>query len=66
MRLVEARSRRLRFRYAVERIGEGGDRTPLAAGETVHVPTTPAGRATRLPERWLGVVAALVEAGSEG
>jgi len=61
VRLVEARSRRLRFAYGVDRIEEGGARTPLAAGTTVHVPTTPAGRATRLPERWFAVIAPLAE-----
>ena len=53
-----ARSRLLRFDYVLARAGDDG---PLATGTSVHVPTDPRGRAVRLPETWLGPIAALVE-----
>jgi acyl-CoA thioester hydrolase len=60
VRLVESRSRRLRFEYRVDRLDEDGGRTPLAHGSTTHVPTTATGRATRLPEAWLQAIAPLL------
>ena len=62
VRLVELRSRRLRFAYRIERLEDDGGRTHLASGVTVHVPTTSAGRATRLPADWLAAIAPLVDA----
>ena len=52
VRLVEARSRRLRFDYRVER-ADGPERVALALAETLHVPTDADGRAVRLPDGWL-------------
>ncbi|MBW6456075.1 MAG: acyl-CoA thioesterase [Trueperaceae bacterium] len=52
VRLLEARSRRLRFGYRVER-GDCGGRVTLALAETLHVPTAASGRAVRLPAPWL-------------
>jgi len=66
VRLTEARSRRLRFAYRVDRVEDDGGRTPLAHGATVHVPTTAAGRAARLPAPWLGVIAPLLDAAVSG
>jgi acyl-CoA thioester hydrolase len=60
VRLVELRSRRLRFAYRVDRIDDGGGRVPLAHGTTTHVPTTAAGRAVRLPDAWLQAIAPLL------
>lgn len=48
-RLVELRSRRLRFDYEVVR---QGDAVLIATGFTMHVPTDRSGAAVRLPERW--------------
>lgn len=48
--LTTARSRRIEFRYRVERPLDGA---LLATGRTVHTPTDREGRAVRLPERWL-------------
>jgi acyl-CoA thioester hydrolase len=62
VRLLELRSRRLRFDYRVERLEDDGGRTHLASGVTVHVPTTSAGRAARLPADWLAAIAPLVDA----
>jgi acyl-CoA thioester hydrolase len=62
VRLLELRSRRLRFAYRVERLEDDGGRTHLASGVTVHVPTTSAGRAARLPADWLAAIAPLVDA----
>jgi len=50
--LLEARSRRLRFGYRVERV-DGPDRVTLALAETLHVPTDASGRAVRLLGGWL-------------
>jgi len=55
VRLLEARSRRLRFGYHVARV-DSDARVALATGETVHVPTDASGRALRLPEAWLAGV----------
>jgi acyl-CoA thioester hydrolase len=52
VRLLEARSRRLRFGYRIER-GDGPDRVALALAETLHVPTDARGHAVRLPGGWL-------------
>jgi acyl-CoA thioester hydrolase len=60
VRLVELRSRRLRFAYRVDRLDDDGGRTPLAHGATTHVPTTAAGRATRMPDAWLQAIAPLL------
>lgn len=60
VRLVELRSRRLRFAYRVDRLDDGGGRVALARGATTHVPTTAAGRATRLPAGWLQAIAPLL------
>ena len=49
-RLVEARSRRLQFEYRLTRQADG---VLIATGGTEHVPTDEAGRAVRLPQRWL-------------
>lgn len=49
-RLVEARSRRFRFRYELHAIADG---TLLAKATTTHTPTDRSGRAIRLPKRWL-------------
>lgn len=48
-RLVELRSRRLRFAYEVVR---QRDAVLIATGSTMHVPTDRSGAAVRLPERW--------------
>ena len=55
VRLVEARSRRLRFGYRVERADADGHAT-LALAETLHVPTDASGRAVRLPGEWLAAL----------
>jgi acyl-CoA thioester hydrolase len=60
VRLLEARSRRLRFAYEVER-AEGTERVTLALAETLHVPTDPGGRAQRLPADWLDAIRRWVE-----
>jgi acyl-CoA thioester hydrolase len=60
VRLVELRSRRLRLAYRVDRLDDDGGRVQLAHGATVHVPTTAAGRATRLPDAWLQAMAPLL------
>jgi acyl-CoA thioester hydrolase len=60
VQLLEARSRRLRFAYEVER-AEGTERVTLALAETLHVPTDPGGRAQRLPADWLDAIRRWVE-----
>ena len=55
VRLLEARSRRLRFGYRVER-ADGAGRVTLALAETLHVPTDARGRAIRLPAGWLAAM----------
>jgi acyl-CoA thioester hydrolase len=62
VRLLEARSRRLRFGYRVER-ADGPDRATLALAETLHVPTDASGRAVRLPGGWLTAMQDWLEAG---
>ncbi len=57
-RLVEARSRRMRFVYRLLNEDDGG---LIATGSSEHVPTDREGRALRLPEAWLRPIAALVE-----
>jgi len=52
VRLLEARSRRVRIGYRVER-ADDGERVTLALAETLHVPTDASGRAIRLPGGWL-------------
>lgn len=49
-RLTEARSRRVAFHYRIVRSQDGA---LVATGTSEHVPTDSAGRAVRLPERWL-------------
>lgn len=69
VRLLEARSRRLRFGYRVARVDDvAGDAgvardapVTLALGETLHVPTDAGGRAIRLPTAWLTTVARWLE-----
>ena len=51
--LLEAKSRRFRYRYVLTRTH---DEALLARAETVHVPTDRTGRAVRLAERWLGTL----------
>lgn len=63
VRLLEARSRRLRFGYRVERV-EADARVTLALAETLHVPTDGGGRAIRLPAAWLTTVRRWLEAGA--
>lgn len=46
--LVEVRSRRVAYRYRVERGGE-----LLATAFSEHVPTNRSGHATRVPDEWL-------------
>ena len=46
-RLVEAKSRRFRFHYIINR-----DTITLAEGSSVHTPTDRTGKAIRLPEKW--------------
>ncbi|CAN5516767.1 thioesterase family protein [soil metagenome] len=58
-RLTEARSRRLRFAYRIVRLEDGA---LLALAATEHVPSGGA-RAMRLPEPWLAVMKASLEAG---
>ena len=65
VKVLEARSRRLRFAYVVDRLDDGG-RVTLAVAETVHVPTDPAGRAVRLPGAWRTAIAAWTAAGAPG
>jgi len=62
VQLLEARSRRLRFGYRVER-AEGSERVTLALAETLHVPTDAGGRALRLPADWLTAIRRWVEPG---
>jgi len=57
-RLVTVRSRLLRLEYLLTREPDG---TVIATGATVHVPTDPAGRAMRLPPKWLEPMTALLE-----
>lgn len=47
-KLLEVRSRRVVYGYAIERDGQ-----LLATATTEHVPTDRTGRATTLPQRWL-------------
>lgn len=47
--LAELRSRRVVFRYRLERPADG---VRLATGETVHTPTDRGGNAVRLPAEW--------------
>lgn len=54
--LVEVRSRRVAYRYRIER----GDQL-IATAITEHVPTDRGGRATRIPERWLAPLQQLLE-----
>lgn len=61
VRLVEARSRRLVFRYTLWRDDPGGAQL-LATARTAHVPTDRSGRAVRLPGPWLAAVTGLVDA----
>lgn len=49
-RLAEAKSRRVRYTYALTRQPDGA---LVARGESVHVPTDRNGKAVRLPEVWL-------------
>lgn len=51
--LVEARSRRLTFRYRVLRLADG---ILTATATTLHVPTDRRGLALRLPAAWLDAV----------
>jgi acyl-CoA thioester hydrolase len=48
--LIEARSRRFRFRYVITRVA---DNAFLAKGSSLHTPMDQTGRAIRLPEKWL-------------
>jgi acyl-CoA thioester hydrolase len=57
--LGEARGRRVRFLYRIHRTNDGA---LLATAETEHVPTDRRGRAIRMPEPWLEVLRANVEA----
>lgn len=63
VQLLEARSRRLAFRYTLWRESTTGPAL-LATARTVHVPTDRRGRAVRLPERWTAAVVGLVDAES--
>lgn len=56
--LEGVRSRRVDFSYRVTRPADGA---LVATGATQHVPTDRSGRAIRLPERWLGPLARLLE-----
>lgn len=62
VRLLETRSRRLRFGYRIERV-DGADRATLALAETRHVPTDASGRAVRLPGEWLTAMRGWLEPG---
>lgn len=54
--LSEVRSRRVTYRYRVERGG-----TLLATASSEHVPTDRSGHATRIPEKWLAPMQQLLE-----
>lgn len=60
-RLIEARSRRLRFDYRVSRPLDGA---VIATAATEHVPSNREGRALRLPQPWLEVLKAHLETDS--
>lgn len=62
-RLVEARSRRFRFRYRLCSVPGG---TLLARATTLHTPTDRSGRAIRLPGEWLGELSKMVQAEEAG
>ena len=49
-KLAQARPRRLCFAYNVIRMK---DKAFLATGETIHTPTSPDGKAIRVPKDWL-------------
>lgn len=58
VRLLEARSRRVRFAYRVLRPDDG---VACAEARTSHVPTDARGAATRLPAAWVEAIRPQVE-----
>lgn len=56
--LTEAKSRRLRYHYRLNRVADG---VTLAIAETTQTPTDRSGRAIRLSEPWLAELKQYVE-----